>query len=412
MNPYALVVLAALLLQWGLELVANLLNLRALSPELPSEFRDVCDAEAYGKSQAYTRARTRFGMIPSTLDLGALLAFWFAGGFPWLQERIDTLGLAGVPAGLVFVGALLVGRSVLLLPFRWYSTFVIEERFGFNRTTPGTFVADTLKGMLLGVLLGGPLLAAILWFFQSTGELGWIWAWVATTVFVLVAQFLAPTWIFPLFNRFEPLEEGELKSAVLAYAARVGFPLSDLFVVDGSRRSTKANAFFTGFGRNKRVALFDTLIEKHDTDELLAVVAHEIGHYKRKHVQKGIAISVLHTGVLFYLLSIFLSDPELFAAFGMEQPSVHAGLVFFGLLYTPIELLLGFALQALSRKHEYEADRYAAESTGAAEPLAAALKKLSVDSLSNLTPHPFYVALHHSHPPVLERIAALRGADS
>jgi STE24 endopeptidase len=380
MNPYAIVVLAALLVQWGLEVTANLLNLRALAPELPEEFRDVYDADTYRRSQEYTRARTRFQLLPSTLDLAALLAFWFLGGFPWLEARVGGLGLSGIPAGLAFIGALLVARMLLHLPFRWYGTFAIEERFGFNRTTRRTFVLDALKSVLLGALLGGLLLAGILWFFGSAGTLAWLWAWIATTVFVLVVQFVAPTWIFPLFNEYEPLKEGELKHAILEYATRVGFPLRDMFVVDGSRRSTKANAFFTGFGRNKRVALF----------------------------VKGLAITVAHTGVLFFLLSFFLGEGELYAAFGMQERSLHAGLVFFGLLYTPIELVLGLGLQGLSRKHEFEADRYAAETTGAPQTMADALKRLSVDSLSNLTPHPFYVALNYSHPPVLERIAALR----
>ncbi len=410
MNPYAVFVLIALLAQWTLELLADVLNMRALSPELPDEFEGVYDADTYRRSQEYTRARTRFQLVPRTLDLVLLLVFWFAGGFAWVDARVNALVEAPIPAGLLFIGALLLARTVLHLPFRWYATFSIEERFGFNRTTRATFVGDLFKGLALGALLGAPLLALVLYFFESTGELAWLWAWGATTVFALAVTFIAPTWIFPLFNRFQPLEEGELKREILGYAGRVDFPLDDLFVVDGSRRSTKANAFFTGFGRNKRVALFDTLIEKHDVRELVAVVAHEIGHFRRRHVLKGVIVSIAHTGLLFFLLAFFLRQDGLFAAFGIEERSVHAGLVFFGLLYTPIELVLGLFMQALSRRHEFEADRFAAETTGEPEDLVAALKRLSVDSLSNLTPHPFYVALNYSHPPVLERISALRGA--
>ncbi len=410
MNVYAIVVLVALLAHWALELAADLLNLRALESPLPREFEGVYDAERYAKSQAYTRARTRFGILPRTFDLVVLLVFWFAGGFAALDRAVRELDLGTVPSGLLYVGALVVGHSVLHLPFRWYATFVLEERFGFNRTTVRTFFADLAKGLVLGALLGGVLLAAVLFFFERAGELAWVWAFAAVSLFTVVLQFLAPTLIFPLFNRFTPLADGETKGAILAYAQRVGFPLRDLFVVDGSRRSTKANAFFTGFGRNKRVALFDTLVARHGTGELVAVVAHEIGHFKKKHVLQGLALSIAHSGVLFFLLSLFLEEDALFAAFGVEGRPPYAGLVFFALLYTPIELVLGFFLNALSRRNEFEADRFAAETTGAPEDMAAALERLSAESLANLTPHPFYVALNYSHPPVLARIAALRAA--
>jgi STE24 endopeptidase len=368
----------------------------------------VYDAERYARSQEYTRVRTRFSFWPQALDLAVFLAFWFAGGFAWLDGWTRGLGLGPVATGLVFIGVLLVAKAGLDLPFRYYSTFVIEERFGFNKSTRATFWADAAKGLVLAVVLGGPLLAAILWFFERAGAAAWLWCWGATAVFTLFVQFVAPTWIFPLFNRFEPLEEGELREKLLAYARRVSFPLEGLFKIDGSRRSTKANAFFTGFGRRKRVALFDTLIAKHPTDELVAVVAHEIGHYKRGHIVKGLVLSVLHAGLLFWLLSVFLAHEGLFAAFGVAEPSVHAGLVFFGLLYTPIELVLALALQAFSRRNEYEADAYARETTGEPERLVSALQRLSADNLANLTPHPLYVALHHSHPPLVERVRALR----
>jgi STE24 endopeptidase len=408
MNTYAILVLAALVLDWAVNVLADIFNLKALSPELPAEFEDVYDKDTYRRSQEYTRARTRFGLVPATCELALVLGFWFADGFAWLDGFARGLGFGPIVTGLVFIGALLVLKELVFLPFRLYSTFVIEERFGFNRTTAATFWTDALKGLALGALLGGPLLAAVLYFFESAGASAWVWCWLATSAFVLVLQFVAPTWIFPLFNRFEPLEDGELKAAILAYAGRVGFPLEDLFVIDGSRRSSKGNAFFTGFGKTKRVALFDTLIEKHEVPELVAVVAHEIGHFKKKHITKGIVLSILHLGALFWLLSLFLTQDGLFAAFGIEGRPVYAGLVFFGLLYTPIELVLGLALQALSRKHELEADRFAAETTGEPEQLAIALRRLSALSLSNLTPHPFYVALNHSHPPLVERIGALR----
>jgi STE24 endopeptidase len=301
-----------------------------------------------------------------------------------------------------------VAKALIDLPFRYYSTFVIEERFGFNKSTRATFWADTAKGVTLTIVLGGPLLAAILWFFERAGASAWLWCWAVTAAFTLFVQFVAPTWIFPLFNKFKPLEEGELRAAILGYSQKVGFPLEGLFVIDGSRRSTKANAFFTGFGRRKRVALFDTLVAKHPTDELVAVVAHEIGHYKKGHILQGLALSILQAGAVFYLLSIVLARPGLYEAFGLEQPSVYAGLLFFSLLYAPIDLVLSYLMQAFSRRNEFQADAWARTTTGEPERLVSALKRLSADSLSNLTPHPLYVKLHHSHPPLVERIRALR----
>ncbi|MFT5286961.1 MAG: STE24 endopeptidase [Planctomycetota bacterium] len=408
MNSYAILILVALVVEWLLNLTADSLNLRALSDKLPEAGKQVYDGETYRRSQEYTRAKTRFGRIPGTVNLVLLLGFWYLDGFAILHRELVALNYGSTVTGLLFIGALIVLSSLANLPFRYYSTFVIEERFGFNRTTRGTFFLDMLKGAVLGTLLAGPLLAAVLALFEQAGDLAWLWCWIFVTVFTLIIQYIAPTWIFPLFNKFKPLEDGELKQAIMNYAERVGFPLSGLFVIDGSRRSSKANAFFTGFGRNKRVALFDTLIEKHETDELVAVVAHEVGHFKRKHILKSMVLSIAHTGVLFWLLSLVLTHQGLFEAFSMTERPIYAGFVFFSLIYTPVEMLLSLFLQAQSRRNEFEADAYAAETTGTPEALAAGLLRLSSNSLSNLTPHPFYVALHHSHPPVLDRVAALR----
>jgi STE24 endopeptidase len=299
-------------------------------------------------------------------------------------------------------------RGVLSLPFSIYSTFVIEERFGFNRTTVKTFILDMLKGLLLGLLLGVPLLAGILAFFMYAGEWAWLYAWVVTTIFTLIIQFVAPRWIMPLFNKFEPLKEGELREKIFNYAGSVDFSLQDVYVMDGSKRSSKSNAFFTGFGKNKRIALFDTLIDKHSSDELLTVLAHEIGHYKKKHIIKSMITSIIHSGIVFYLLSIFITHEGLFDAFYMVNQSVYAGLIFFGMLYSPIEMILSIFMSRVSRKHEYEADRFAVRTTEKAESFITALKKLSVHNLSNLTPHPVYVFLNYSHPPILKRIKHVR----
>lgn len=407
-NAIALVVLAALVGNWLLGVVADVLNLRALEPEVPPEMAAHYDAETYRRSQEYTRARTRFGLLTSSFDLVVLLVFWRLGGFEALDGFVRSFGYGEVPTGLLYVAGLLLGTQVLGLPFDIWSTFVLEERFGFNRTTPRTFALDRLKGLVLMALIGGPLLAAILAFFAHAGPLAWLWCWLVVTGVMLVIQFVGPTWIMPLFNKFEPLKEGELSRAILAFAEKVGFPLGGVYVIDGSRRSSKANAFFTGFGSTKRIALYDTLIAKQSTPELVAVLAHEVGHYRRGHVKQGIAIQIAHLGLLFWLMSLFLSSAPLFEAFGVARTSVHVGLVLFALLYTPIELVLSLALHAFSRKNEYEADEYAVRTTGSGEELVTALKKLSVENLSNLSPHPFYVTLHHSHPPLLARIRAIR----
>jgi len=412
MNTYAILILLALLAEYAVDLVASLLNLRSLDPRLPQEFEGSFDADKYARSQDYTRATTRFHLVESSFNLLLVLGFWQLGGFTWLEGWTRGLGWGAVPTGLLFMLSLVLGMKVIHLPFSLWSTFVIEERFGFNRTTAKTYWADQFKGIVIGGILGGLLMSAILFFFDSTGDSAWLWCWGTATAFTLVAMFVAPTWIMPLFNDFTPLDEGELRDAILGYAESVSFPLEGLFVIDGSKRSSKANAFFTGFGKNKRIALFDTLVDGQTTDELVAVVAHEIGHYKRKHILKGLVVGILHFGVIFWLLSFFLKSEGLFAAFGVAEPSVHAGLVFFALLYTPIEMVLSIAMSAFSRKNEFEADAFAAETTGAPERLVTALKKLSSENLSNLTPHPFYVFLKYSHPPVLQRIAALRAHGS
>ena len=407
MNIYAVIILLTLIVSFIIDFITEILNLRALKDELPTEFKGVYDAEKYKKSQEYTRVNTKFGFITSTFGTALILVFWFAGGFNRLDEIVRSWNLHPIFTGLSYIGILILAKSILSLPFSIYSTFVIEERFGFNKTTPKTFILDLIKGLLLGVLLGGPLLAGILAFFQYTGAMAWLYCWIAVTVFTLFVQFIAPTWIMPLFNKFTPLEEGDLRSAILSYAKSVNYPLKNLFVMDGSKRSAKSNAFFTGFGKNKRIALFDTLIEQHTVRELVAVLAHEIGHYKKKHILKSMIISILHSGVMFFILSLFISNHGLSQAFYMQQTSIYTGLIFFGMLYSPIELILSIFMHIFSRKNEYEADLFAAETTKDPQAMIDALKKLSVHNLSNLTPHPLYVFLNYSHPTVLERIRAI-----
>ncbi len=369
MNVYGIIILVTMLLDYVVHLVADIVNLRALRPELPAAFQGVYDAEVYRRSQAYTRAQTQFAWVSSSCLFGVTLLFWFTGGFQVLDQGVRSWQWGPIATGLAYIGLLMLGRMLLSVPFRVYATFVIEERFGFNRTTPLTFVKDMGKGLALAVILGGPLLAGVLAFLQSAGPYAWIYCWIATVLVMLGVQFVAPTWIMPLFNTFQPLEPGPLREALLAYARGVDFPLQDVYVMDGSRRSSKSNAFFTGFGKHKRVALFDTLIAQLTPPELVAVLAHEIGHYKKKHIVQGLLLSIAHMGVMFLLLSFFLSHQGLFQAFYVEQPSIYAGVVFFTLLYTPFTLLLSVGMQVFSRRHEYEADRYAVETFGQPEAI-------------------------------------------
>ena len=408
MNPFLIIILVALAAEFILHIVSELLNLKALKLDPPAELEGIYKPDEYCNSQEYTRVNTRFDLVSSTFHLLVLLAFWFGDGFNFLDQIVRSWGFIPLVNGLFYIAILMFGYSILTLPFSIYSTFVIEEKFGFNRTTVRTFILDHIKGLALSILLGAPLLAGILSLFEYAGTYAWIYCWIIVVLYSLIVQFVAPTWIMPLFNKFTPMEPGELREAIMGYAGSVKFPVKNVFVIDGSRRSSKSNAFFTGFGRNKRIALFDTLIERHTVPELVAVLAHEIGHHKKKHVPQGMIIGILHTGLLLFLLSVFLNSPGLYEAFFMDQPSIYTGLLFFGLLYTPIELVLSVVLNMLSRKNEYEADRFAADTIEEPQSMINALKKLSADNLSNLSPHPFYVFLNYSHPPLLQRIQAIR----
>jgi STE24 endopeptidase len=283
MNTIAIIILAAIIFDYALNGLADYLNLTMLRNDLPEAFRGVYDSDRYRKSQQYLKVNTRFGWTAATFDVAVILIFWFAKGFPLLDEWVRSFNYGPVFTGLIYMAVLLLFKGLLSLPFSLYATFVIEERFGFNQTTWTTFIADLAKGLLLGVLLGTPLLAGILAFFEHAGTNAWWYCWIAVTLYMLGVQFIAPTWIMPLFNKFTPLEAGELKSAILSYAGSINFPIENVFVMDGSRRSSKSNAFFTGFGKHRRIVLFDTLIKRHTTGELLAVLAHEMGHYKKKH---------------------------------------------------------------------------------------------------------------------------------
>jgi STE24 endopeptidase len=391
-----------------LDTIALVLNLRSLKEEVPAEFAGIYDQSEYRRSQQYSRAKAHLEMISSTVMLAALLLFWGLNGF----ERLDLWlrGLAWHPfwTGILYVAALAAARELLELPIELYRTFVVETRFGFNRTSWQTFLLDHLKNWAIaGVILFG-FLALVLGLLQSFGIQIWPVAWLVTAGISILLTYLAPTVILPLFFKFQPLPPGELRDAVTGYCQRLNFPLRDLLVIDGSRRSSKANAFFTGFGKNKRVALYDTLINHHPVPELVAVLAHEVGHYKKQHVLQQFILAQASLFLAFLLASFCITWPALFAAFGVTHISYYAGLVLFSLLIQPLGILFGIATYAWSRHHEYEADRFAAETTGDSSPLEEALIRLSKDTLHNLTPHPLLVGLRFTHPPVPDRVRALR----
>ena len=408
MNPWLLCILLIIFVQYVLEVSVALLNLKALSPQLPEEFAGETTQDEYAKSQEYTRITTYVSLLENTWSTGLTLIFLLSGGFNRVDIWARGLGFGTIPTGLLYMGVLLFLLMLIGLPFSLYSTFVIENRFGFNKTTVKTFILDHIKSILLAIIIGGPVLALVLWFFEQTGALAWIYCWIGVVIISIILQFLAPVLIMPLFNTFTPLADGPLKEAIMSYAGQQDFKMQGIFTMDGSKRSTKLNAFFTGFGHFRKIVFYDTLIEKLSEQEIIAVLAHEMGHFKLHHIIKMIFASILQTGILFYFLSITLNNQGIFEAFGMAHLSIYASLVFFGFLFSPVNLLVSIVFNIFSRRHEYSADQFASNSTGSPDTLIRGLKKLSCANLSNLTPHPFHVFLHYSHPPILERIAALR----
>jgi len=407
MNSWLLFIIIVLPGTWLLQQIVSYLNIRALEDQVPGEFQDVIDADTYRKSQDYSRVTARFDLMESTFSTFLLLLFLLLGGFNTVDIFIRSFQLGTITSGILYIALLLLLSSLFSLPFTLYSTFVIEEKFSFNNTTIKTFCIDIVKNLCLMVVIGTPILYIILWFFETVGVFAWLYCWIGLTLISFVLQFLAPVLIMPLFNKFTPLEEGALKEKVLAFARNASFNIQGIYTMDGSKRSSKLNAFFTGFGRFRKIVFYDTLVEKLDDDEIVAVLAHEMGHYKYHHIFKMMVISICHTGVLFFLLSLFLGNEYLFAAFKMEHLSTYGGLIFFSFIFSPLNLLLGIAVNALSRKYEFQADRYAVNPPAQSAALIRGLKQLSITNLSNLTPHPAMVFVNYSHPPVLERIRAL-----
>jgi STE24 endopeptidase len=401
------IIITIIIIKFIVDKILDALNAKHFNDVLPEDLQDVYDETEYKKSQNYKATNYRFGLITSTFSLVLTLAFLFLDGFEFVDDVARSFSDKPIIIALIFFGIIMIGSDIITTPFSYYSTFVIEEKFGFNKTTKTTFFLDKLKGWLMMAIVGGGILALIIWFYQSTGTYFWLYAWGLVAVFVLFMNMFYSKLIVPLFNKQKPLEAGSLRDKISEYAQTVGFKLDKIFVIDGSKRSTKANAYFSGFGSEKRVTLYDTLINDLDEEEIVAVLAHEVGHYKKKHIIFNLFASILMTGLMLYILSLFISNPLLSNALGVETPSFHIGLIAFGLLYAPISEITSLIMNLFSRKFEYQADDYA-KNTYKAEPLITSLKKLSKNSLSNLTPHPAYVFMHYSHPTLLQRILNLR----
>lgn len=406
-NTLFYIIIAIIIINFIVDKILDALNAKHFNDTLPEEVKDVYDEDEYQKSQNYKATKYRFGLITSTFSVVLTLAFLIFDGFEWVDNIARSYSSHPIVVALIFFGIIMIGSDILTTPFSYYSTFVIEEKFGFNKTTLKTFILDKIKGWLMMAVIGGGILALVVWFYQFSGNQFWLYAWGLITVFSVFMNMFYSKLIVPLFNKQTPLEEGTLRDKISAYAQTVGFKLDKIFVIDGSKRSTKANAYFSGFGSEKRVTLYDTLINDLEDEEIVAVLAHEVGHYKKKHIIFNLVVSVLTTGVMLYVLSLFISSPLLSNALGVDIPSFHIGLVAFGMLYAPISEITGLTMNWFSRKFEYEADDYA-KNTYKGEPLITSLKKLSKNSLSNLTPHPAYVFMHYSHPTLLQRIRSLR----
>ncbi|OYX28850.1 MAG: peptidase M48 [Flavobacteriales bacterium 32-35-8] len=401
------IIIAIIIINFIVDKILDALNAKHFNDAIPKDLQDVYDDTEYKKSQNYKATNYRFGLLTSTFSLALTLAFLFFDGFEFVDNIARGFSDNPIIFALMFFGIIMIGSDIITTPFSYYSTFVIEEKFGFNKTTKTTFFLDKLKGWIMMAIVGGGILALIIWFYQSTGTYFWLYAWGLVAIFSLFMNMFYSKLIVPIFNKQKPLEAGSLRDKISEYAQTVGFKLDKIFVIDGSKRSTKANAYFSGFGSEKRVTLYDTLINDLEEEEIVAVLAHEVGHYKKKHIIFNLFASILMTGLMLYILSLFISNPLLSNALGVEIPSFHIGLIAFGLLYAPISEIMGLIMNVFSRKFEYQADDYA-KNTYKAEPLITSLKKLSKNSLSNLKPHPAYVFMHYSHPTLLERIMNLK----
>lgn len=400
-------IIAFIIIEFVVERWVSKLNAGCFGKPIPDVLSGVFDADKYAKQQSYSLTNYRFGVLTASFSVVVSLVALFFGLYGWLDTYLRVWIAQEVWLCLAFFGVIMLVNTILDIPFDYYRTFVIEEKFGFNKATKGVFWGDQAKNLLLSAVMGGVLLGLITAVYVACPTYFWLLAWLLISAFSLFMTMFYSEWIVPMFNKQTPLEEGELRDAIEQFAQKAGFELTNIYVIDGSKRSTKANAYFSGLGAKKRIVLYDTLIKELTTQEIVAVLAHEIGHYKHKHTRSMIVVSLLSNLLMFALLGFFVASPQLSAAMGGEQPSFHLGVMAFGILYSPVSTMLGLIINALSRKNEYQADAYAA-SYGLGEDLIGALKKLSATSLSNLQPHPAFVFVHYSHPTLLQRILAIK----
>ena len=386
--------------------ILDYINHKNWKDDIPNELKDFYEKEKYKKAKDYSISKNKIGFLSSTISFLLVFSLLVFNGYGIINDLVSSFESSYIKSGLFFLTLFLI-NTLISLPFSYYNTFVIEERFGFNKTTLNLFIIDKIKGYAIFIVLGSIVIAPILYFFHVYGDIGWLIAWSILTAFMIAVQPLFVHVIAPMFNKFTPLEEGELRSAIEKYTAKVNFPLARIDIMDGSKRSAHSNAYFTGFGKSRRIAIFDTLVEKHSTNEIVSVVAHEVGHYKLKHVLQGTILGIIETGIMLFAFNLIMNDISLFQVFGVSQLSVHAGLVFFSMLYAPVSMFTSIVTTAISRKNEYEADKYSYDTTNNREALVSMLIGLSANNLSHLTPHPLKVFLSYSHPPVVDRIKAV-----
>jgi STE24 endopeptidase len=402
------IIIAIVACQFVFDQWLNYLNHKHVKTEIPEELSGIYDNEKYRKQQEYKKVNYRFGLLSEVMSFIIMMAMLVFGGFALINSWVVEISSNVILQSLLFFAIIGVGSSIIGLPFSIYGTFVIEERFGFNKTTPKTFILDMLKSALLSVVIGGPLLAVVIWLYNIAGDSFWLYAWMVISGFTIFMAMFSTSLILPLFNKLTPMDEGELRDAIEAFSTKAGFKLDNIFVMDGSKRSTKANAFFSGLGSRKRIVLFDTLINDLSTEEVVAVLAHEVGHYKLKHILWGTLSGVLQMGIVLFIFGLVVGSPLLSEALGVNEAYFHIGLLVFGILYSPVSFISGIFMSILSRKNEYAADAYAS-SFGLGKALVSGLKTISGNALSNLTPHPLFVFFHYSHPPLLQRIRAIKG---
>ena len=404
-------IIAFIVMEFVFSKVLSYLNMKSWDKPIPEELKDLYDGDKYEKAKAYAKENDRVDMISGTLSFLISIAFLYLGGFAWVDGIAQDVSGNYIVQGLVFFAIIMAASSVIGMPFEIYSTFVIEEKYGFNKMTVGTFIGDKVKGAVIGAVIGCGLYALLAFLFQLLGDYFWLAAWgVISSFSIFIAAFYTSV-LLPIFNKLTPLEGGELRSKIEEYASKVSFPLTNIMVMDGSKRSSKANAFFSGMGSRKSIVLFDTLINDMNTDEITAVLAHEVGHYKKKHILQSMFLSVAQMGVLLFLFGWLARNPVMGQVLGARENTFYLSLVTFSMLYSPISTIIGLFMNVFSRKNEYEADNYAV-TTYSAEPLISSLKRLYVNSLGNPQPHPAYVFVHYSHPTLLQRIRAMRGAQS